>query len=198
MEIQIFGRARFLAIFRPKAFEGADKKDPKYRATVIFDINSESHQIAEKALIDAAFGQWKENYVNVVPTIERSKKFLRNGNFILRKDKSVYPEFAGKLCVAATSLKRPNLFDRDGKTFLLESDGKLYDGAYVMAIVDVYARDKPGEGCSINAELRAMQFVQDGDAFSGGPPIAPGTFRDLSQAPGAVAPPPTGAPAPLY
>ncbi|MNP47458.1 hypothetical protein D3C76_1415120 [compost metagenome] len=63
--------------------------------------------------------------------------------------------------------------DRD-RTQLTAQEGKPYSGCYVNVIVDIWAQDN-SYGKRINAQLQGIQFVRDGEAFSGG-----GTSADAS------------------
>ena len=68
---------------------------------------------------------------------------------------------------------RPTVVDRD-RSPLTAQDGKPYSGSYVNVIIDVWAQDN-SYGKRINAQLQGVQFVRDGEAFSGG-----GTSADAS------------------
>ena len=51
---------------------------------------------------------------------------------------------------------------------LVESSGKPYSGCYVNAIIECWAQDNKEFGKRINFGLKGVQFLRDGDAFSGG------------------------------
>ena len=59
-------------------------------------------------------------------------------------------------------------------------DGRPYAGCIVNGQVDVWAQDNPEFGRRINAELTGVQFVRDGEAFSGGAPAKPDDFDDVA------------------
>ena len=50
---------------------------------------------------------------------------------------------------------------------LVAADGKPYSGCHVNVIIDVWAQDNQ-YGKKINAQLQGIQFLRDGEAFSGG------------------------------
>jgi hypothetical protein len=72
---------------------------------------------------------------------------------------------------------RPLVIDRN-RDPLTAADGKPYSGCYVNVSIDVWAQDNK-YGKRINAQLKGIQFVRDGDAFGGGAPASPDEFEDL-------------------
>lgn len=68
--------------------------------------------------------------------------------------------------VSARSKTRPSVFDQQRQE-LTESDGKPYSGCYVNASIELWAQDNDF-GKRVNAQLRGVQFLRDGDAFGGG------------------------------
>lgn len=63
---------------------------------------------------------------------------------------------------------------------LTEVSGKPYAGCYVNGTVEIYLQTK-GENQGIRCGLQAVQFVRDGDAFSGSKPATPDDFAPLEQ-----------------
>jgi hypothetical protein len=92
--------------------------------------------------------------------------------------KANFAGYAGNWFVNARSYVRPTVHDRN-KNPLTEADGKPYAGCYVNAVVDVWAQDHAKHGKRINASLGGVQFVRDGDAFSGGSVADAEDFPDL-------------------
>jgi hypothetical protein len=80
--------------------------------------------------------------------------------------KSGYEGFEGNLFISARSKVRPSVFDGQ-RNELTEADGKPYSGCYVNVSLELWAQDNQF-GKRINAQLRGVQFLRDGDAFSGG------------------------------
>lgn len=80
--------------------------------------------------------------------------------------KSGYEGFEGHLFVSTRSKVRPSVFDGQ-RNELTEADGKPYSGCYVNASIELWAQDNQ-YGKRVNAQLRGVQFLRDGDAFSGG------------------------------
>jgi len=75
-----------------------------------------------------------------------------------------YDGFEGMVYVSAGGKTRPLIIDTN-KTPLVEEDGKPYAGCYVNASIELYAQK---DGKRINASLKGVQFVADGDSFGGG------------------------------
>jgi hypothetical protein len=80
--------------------------------------------------------------------------------------KSSYAGFEGNLYVSARNKTRPLAIDRD-KSPLTVADGRPYGGCYVNASIELWCQDN-NFGKRINASLRGIQFLRDGEAFSGG------------------------------
>jgi len=90
----------------------------------------------------------------------------------------VYQGFEDAFYFTASNDVRPTVLDRD-KSPLIAADGRPYAGCYVNAVVEIWAQDnKYGRG--LRAALKGVQFVKDGDAFSGGGTASPDDFADLS------------------
>ncbi len=78
----------------------------------------------------------------------------------------------------ASNKARPLVLDRD-KTPLTAADGKPYSGSYMNVSLEIWAQDN-NFGKRINATLKGVQFVGDGDSFGGGAPASPDDFEDLA------------------
>ena len=61
---------------------------------------------------------------------------------------------------------------------LTAADGRPYAGCYVIANVELWAQDN-NYGKRINASLRGVQFLRDGDAFSGGGAASEDEFDEV-------------------
>jgi hypothetical protein len=62
---------------------------------------------------------------------------------------------------------------------LVTTDGKPYAGCYVNANIDVWWQDNK-YGKRVNASLRSVQFVKDGESFGAGPLDAAKEFEDVT------------------
>ena len=107
--------------------------------------------------------KWKPEQVKGILTQLKATDRLCIHDGDLKPD---YEGFPGNWNVAARNKKRPLLM-KANKEPLTESDGILYSGCYVNAIIDVWAQDN-AFGKRINATVAAVQFLRKGDAFGGG------------------------------
>ena len=80
--------------------------------------------------------------------------------------KAEYEGFEGNFFISSRAKVRPSVFDGQRQE-LTQADGKPYSGCYVNASIELWAQDN-SFGKRINAQLRGVQFLRDGDAFAGG------------------------------
>ena len=62
---------------------------------------------------------------------------------------------------------------------MVEEDGKLFAGCYVNAAISIWIMDNKW-GKRVNANLVAIQYVKDGEAFGSGAVKADAIFDDIS------------------
>lgn len=174
----------------PKLFEAkavGDGNSKYYSAAFPIDPTSENHTKLEEAIAVAAKGEWGEKWKTVLETIREKgdigykHKPLKNG------EGDVYDGFQGMNSLNASRREdkgRVKVYDRnprnpDGSENLLTAtSGRPYAGCYVNVLVEVWAQNNKN-GKRINAELKAVQFVRDGDAFGSGAPASADDFDDL-------------------
>lgn len=170
MEVLVKATLAFPSVFEAKSVMGAE---PKFSATLIFAPDSESHKNVQGAIDDVAKEKWTKTASATLASLDKAgKTCLRSG------DEKPYDGFAGQMYVSASSKVRPTVLDRD-RSPLTESDGRIYGGCVVNALIDVWAQDNQ-YGKRINATLKGIQFVRDGEAFSSGAKAAlPAAFPDL-------------------
>ena len=168
MNIQLANvRLSFPNLFRPKAFSaptpGQPASEPKFSATAILEKVQDAAQIKAlqagmKAIAEEKWG------VGKVP--KSVKLCLRDG--VEKDETDGYGDEV--MFVSASSAKRVPVVDRD-LTPLMEENGKPYAGCYVNMSIRLWAQDNQF-GKRVNAQLRAVQFVKDGEAF-GDKPVDP-------------------------
>lgn len=101
--------------------------------------------------------------------------------------KAKFDGFEGNYFVSSNSKARPTVVNRAGQP-IAEKDGAIYAGCYVLAHVSLWAQDNQ-YGQRINAEVTGVQFLKDGDAFSGGAsPSSVEEFANLDAGEGAFDP----------
>lgn len=173
-------RLSFEHVFEPQ--EGiVDKKtgikgEDRYSASFLFPKNT-PHGKSVLAAVQAAMAQvrkakWGDNQ----PKLKPNQLCLRDGNL------EDWDGYDGNYFVSSSRPAKgtpPVVVDRD-RTPLKGTEGKIYSGCFVNAIVRVWAQDDKDYGKRINASLEAVQFVRHGDAF-GPRPVDPNeAFEDIS------------------
>ena len=170
-------RLSFPAIWKPEQYMG--QGEPRYKASFLFEPTSDSAKAVNAAIMEAAKEAYGDKAKMVLDAIKGSPK-----EFPLSKgDLKDYEGYAGMLVLSSANKMRPDIRDRD-KTPLTQQDGRPYAGCYVNAVVDIWAQVKNGK--AIRCKLLGIQFVRDGDAFSGGERAKDDDFEDLGD--GADAP----------
>ncbi len=167
-------RAAFPVFFEPKTFKG--EGEPAYSGS--FLLPRDHPQVAEikAAIKEAAKDKWGEKAGAIVKQLEANDKVcLHDGDA-----KAEFTGYEGNLYVSgrASADKRPLIIDRD-KTPLVAADGKPYAGCYVNVSLEIWAQNN-SFGKRINASIRAVQFLRDGDSFGGGTSANVDEFDDLS------------------
>jgi Protein of unknown function (DUF2815) len=156
----------------PDGSEGDGKA--QYSCNVL--IHPDDPQIAaiRKIFEEEAKSQWGDKASLVLAELNaKDRTCLHNGDF-----KSDYDGYPGHWYLTCRSPTAPLVLGRL-KEPLREADGRPYGGCYVNLSVDIYAQDNRQWGKRINARFRGIQFVEDGEAFAGGPPADPEEFDNL-------------------
>lgn len=177
MKVTIPVRAAFLNVFEMSSYEGGPPSyngkfivDPSDKATVkklddaMLAVAKEKWGAKGQAIFDAFTKTGKPKTIEV-PFVKEPYK---------NADGEPYDGFEDAYYISAKSKTRPLLIDRD-KTPLVAADGKPYSGCHVNLQIEIWPQDNKF-GKALRAELKALQFVRDGDAFSGGTPANPDDF----------------------
>jgi hypothetical protein len=168
-------RVAFPVLFNPKSVNG--EGDPAFSASFILDpvANKADLKVLDEAIVKAAEEKWGPKAATILAGLRKSGKVcLRDGD-----EKPEYDGYPGNMFVSARSKSRPLVIDRD-KTPLVEADGRPYGGAFVNAVLDLWAQDND-YGKRVNATLSGVQFVRDGDAFGGGRPASADEFDEVEE-----------------
>lgn len=152
MKIQLNNvRLSYPNLFQPKASEGSGK--PKYSANFILDKKKHAALIKEIQL--------------AIETIQKEQLKGKSVLGVCLKDGSLKQDTDGYgpdiMFVSASNEARRPVVDRNISP-ITEQDGKIYAGCYVNATIRLWAQDNK-YGRRVNADLRAVQFVKDGDSF---------------------------------
>jgi len=159
-------RLSFPALFEARAMDGGT---PKFSAAFLLNKKSDAAQI--KSIEEAINSLLKTK--NKGGKLPPNKVCLRDGS---EKDFDGYGDEV--MYVSASNARRPLVVDLQGNP-LVTTDGKPYAGCYVNANIDVWWQDNK-YGKRVNASLRSVQFVKDGESFGAGPLDAAKEFEDVT------------------
>lgn len=163
-------RLSFPDLARPRAFQAG--QDAYFKASFLLDPSNKDHEAQIemlkghiKALMADAFNGQK---------LPPDRVCVQDGN------NKTYDGYANMIVVSASNKTRPVVVNRQ-KELVVEGDPQWpYAGCYVNASITLWAQNNQF-GKRINANLRAVQFVQDGEAF-GVAPVDPETeFEPLGE-----------------
>lgn len=165
-------RLAFPALFEAKTVNGEGA--PAFSASFLMSPDHPAAAELKAAFEKIGEAKWGAKWPAIKKGIEAKDQFaLHNGD-----SKAEYEGYEGNLFISARNKTRPVVIDRD-KTPLVESDGKPYAGCYVNASIELWAQDN-NYGKRINASLRGVQFLKDGEAFAGGGVASDDEFEDLA------------------
>lgn len=160
-------RLSFPHLFTANAMQEGQEK--KFSATFLMDTEKHKDLIGkiEKTIERLALDKWKKKI--------SFKQCLRDGEE--KEGTDGYGE--GVRFLSASKKTRPNVVDRNMDP-LIEEDGKIYAGCYVNASIRLWVQDNQ-YGKRVNAELRTVQFVKDGESFGVAPCKPTDDFGPLGQ-----------------
>jgi hypothetical protein len=155
-------RLSFPVFYKPRSF--APGQDPKYQATFLLDPSDKSHAKAIKEIKKQAKKIAMEQFGEIPKGLKKCYGLAADHD-----KKSEYDGYEGMFYIATSNASPPVLADKD-KSPLDEADNKFYAGCYVNTVITLWCMDHPVGGKGVNANLRIVQFVKDGDAFGGNAP----------------------------
>ena len=163
----------------PDVFEATQYQNQgpwQYRATFLIDPSNPAKAEIDAAIKEVAKAKWGAKADAILPEILIDKKAC----CFIDGNRRAYNGFAGNWALTATRNQdagRPAVVDRN-KTPLTAQDGKIYSGAYVNGIVELWSQDN-SYGKAIRATLVTVQFVKDGESFGGAAPATAEGLDDL-------------------
>lgn len=176
-------RGSFLNVFEAKAFEGGT---PKFSGKFIIEPGSPQAQLLDKTMLAVAEERWPGKGKATLDKLIKTGKpknievcYVKEGYAKDGDQDEVYDGFEGMHYLSASADTRPLILDRD-KTPLVAQDGRPYSGCWNNLVLEIWAQDnKWGKG--IRCTLKGIQFVKDGDAFSGGAPASMADFDEVTE-----------------
>lgn len=175
-------RLSFPDLWEPVEYQAGDGK-PRYNASFLIEPKSENDKKIRAAIAEAAKEEWGAKADKLV----ESFKGNANKYCYLDGDLKDYDGYAGMMVLSSHRRAKDgpvgvysNAIDpQTGKVAILPNGcGRPYAGCYVNASVEIYAQK--GENAGVRCGLVAVQFVRDGDAFSGSKPPSPDDFEPLA------------------
>lgn len=163
-------------IFEPQKVDEGSK--PRYGAS--FLLTPDHPQLAEvKSKMRAvATDKWKGKADAMMSTLEKKDKTaLHDGN-----DKANYDGYPGNFYISAAAQEGnpPTVVNQDKTPFDARKGHKrIYSGCYVNASIEFWAQDNQF-GQRVNATLRGVQFLKDGDSFSAASAASSDEFEDVA------------------
>jgi hypothetical protein len=168
-------RLAFPNLFEPTTVNGEGK--PRYSATLLIPADHPQLEDIRDVQLAVATAKWGAKAAAIVKGLDKQDKLaLHDGDV-----KSKYDGFPGNFFVSASAQENsaPTVIDRD-RSPLSARSGRPYPGCYVNASIELWAQDN-GYGQRINAQLRGIQFYQDGDSFSAGRPADADEFEEVTE-----------------
>ena len=145
-------RLSFQRLFVPKSFK--EGQPARFEASFLLDPSDKAHAALIKEIKTRAKEVIKEQWGEKPKSL---KVCFGSG------DEKDYDGYEGQFYITSNNRTRPTVVDRNLQP-LVEADGKPYSGCYVNGTITLWAQDNQF-GKRINANLRAVQFVRDGEAF---------------------------------
>jgi len=172
-------RLAFPNLFEPTTVAGEGK--PRFSATLLIPADHPQIEEIKAAQLSIAQAKWGAKAAAIVKGLDKQDKLaLHDGD-----TKSKYDGFPGNFFISAAAQENaaPTVIDRD-RSPLSERSGRPYAGCFVNASIELWAQDN-NYGQRVNAQLRGIQFYQDGDSFSAGRPAQADEFEEVTEGAGA-------------
>ena len=176
------------ALFEAQKVQG--QGEAKFSASFLFPPNHPCVAEIKAAMKKAAEEKWGAKAGEVFMALKAGDKLaLHDGD-----SKPQYEGYKGNLFINASNRIKPLVIDGNLSP-LQASSGRPYSGCYVNASIELWAQSNDF-GKRINASLKGVQFLRDGQRLSGGGVASADDFEaipDAAPAGGAQAPATTGA-----
>ena len=153
-------RASYANVFKSHAFEGQPAESAKYSIVMLFPKSTDLAGL-KKLANDAIAKKWDDPAKRKQMTSNPNfKNPFRDGD-VERADKEGYP---GHIFISASSKMKPGIVDQNTQAIINEDN--FYSGCYARATLTAYGYNTAGN-IGVAFGLQNLQFLKDGDAFSG-------------------------------
>jgi hypothetical protein len=162
------------ALFTPQQVQG--QGEAKFSASFLFPPTHPCVAQIKAAMKAAAEAKWGAKAGEVFIALKAGDKLaLHDGD-----TKPQYEGYKGNLFINASNKIAPLVIDGN-KSPLKATSGKPYSGCYVIASIELWAQDNQF-GKRINATLKGVQFLRDGQRLSGGGVASADDFEAIPDA----------------
>ena len=159
-------RLSFPKIFEPKAFSEGQK--PRYEGAFLLDPSNKAHAKVIDQIVATAKDLLEDHFGDIPDTVEccfgySDARLIEIGTLEWRGKKKSYDGYEGMFYITSANTTRPTVVDQQ-RAPLVEADGKPYAGCFVNATITLWVQDN-SFGKRVNANLRGVKYVRDGEAF---------------------------------
>lgn len=174
-------RLSFPRLWEPKSFR--EGQPARFEGSFLIDASSKAGQAQIAKILEEAEGVIKAKFNGKIP---KKLKFgfgyadgddFKIGNVSFHSEPKEYDGYEGMFYISSANKTRPTVVDRD-RSPLVAEDGKPYAGCYVNGTITLWAQDNE-YGQRVNANLRGVQFLKDGEAFGVKPVDADEEFDEI-------------------
>jgi len=170
-------RVAFPAFFEAKAFRG--EGEPRFGGKFPIEPGSANAKTLDAAMLDVARAKWGKDGDKILAELKKKDRVCYHESEYANEAGDTYDGFEDKHYLSVGGKVRPTVLNRD-KTPLTEKDGVIYSGCFVNLIFEMWAQDNK-YGKRINADIKGVQFVKDGDSFGGS--SKPASVDDFEEVP---------------
>jgi hypothetical protein len=176
------GRLSFARLFKPKAFR--EGQDPRFEGSILLDPSDKKHAAKIDEICERAHEILAEHYNGKIPKGIKLCFGYADGSPVTvggkkyNSEEKDYDGYEGMFYLSSANKTKPKTVHRNPRVELAEDDGVLYSGCYVNMTVTLWTQDNE-YGKRVNANLRAVQFVKDGEAFGVAPVDAEEEFDEV-------------------
>ena len=170
-------RLSFADLFKAKAF--AEGQEPYFKASFLLDPSNAEHA--------KVLSQLSAEVKKLTAEAFNGEKLPAERICIADGNTKKYDGYAGMIAVSSSNKVRPVIVNR-ARAPVAEGDAECpYSGCYVNASITLWTQNNKF-GKRINANLRGVQFVDDGEAFGIAPVDGDEEFEMMEDAPSGTAP----------